>query len=493
MGSSISVVMLLLSLVGDNELLNYVSTQDYWKNQQVKVEAATMLAYLKAPEKPGDTSAAIKDLGSDDFKVREAATAKLVEMGPGIIPQVQPLTESKDAEISQRAKDIIAKLNKKTAAQSANKLMAIRTLGELKSKEALPALEKLTDSKEPFVADQAKRAIAAINGKMIELAKVDAQALAGDVYLLPKNVALVAQASANFGKPTSGAKLIEMLLAQAPEGSNKEEITAKVSEGTLKALEMVGNIRRDGVTMGLADEMGRNKETGKESGFVVLIARGQYDPAKVKAAILDAGKDRMASTTIEGIEAITPTEQGRGEKMVILMPSSQMIVFSVGPTKDCVPVKELAAALKAGKGTFGENADMVKLVKGVKAGCPIWGVVRMSESYKQDEKILANVDSAMLTTEVKDGVIKAAVTFEGTDDEKVKTAKGNLDEALASAKKEMDRMAGRMPAFKVIGDIKTSLDGKKMSATLELKDEDLKSGLVGLVTSMFSARTRAMP
>ena len=122
-----SLMMLLLS-GGANELLDFVPTDAYWKAKEVTVSVQTI-------------SADLESLKADD-------TSK---------------------------------------ATAVRRLMAIRTLGELKDKSALPALEKLTDSKEMFVADYAKRAIANIEGKPLVIGIPDnsAQMREKDLWMLP--------------------------------------------------------------------------------------------------------------------------------------------------------------------------------------------------------------------------------------------------------------------------------------------------------------------
>src|SRR5437764_8476301 len=103
------MLMMLLG-GGANDLLDLVHTDSYWKAKQVTVSVEQLItdANSKAPVNP-------------------------------------------DAAAPQAA--------------GVRRLMAIRTLGELKKAEALTMLQSLVDSKEPFVADYAKAAIAAIEGK----------------------------------------------------------------------------------------------------------------------------------------------------------------------------------------------------------------------------------------------------------------------------------------------------------------------------------------
>src|SRR5438874_8131953 len=76
--------------------------------------------------------------------------------------------KSKDVEIT--VPNIMLELNSiKTddtaKATAVRRLMAIRTLGELKGADAVTSLKAQLDSKEMFVADYSQRALDAIQGK----------------------------------------------------------------------------------------------------------------------------------------------------------------------------------------------------------------------------------------------------------------------------------------------------------------------------------------
>ena len=105
--------MLWVLLIGGGELdlLDLVSTDGYWKAKGVSVTVEAMLRELEAPEpKAPDVAALIRDLGADDFDTRERAEQRLSAMGGKIHKQVAALLTSKDAEIVERARRILAKL-----------------------------------------------------------------------------------------------------------------------------------------------------------------------------------------------------------------------------------------------------------------------------------------------------------------------------------------------------------------------------------------------
>jgi hypothetical protein len=96
-------MMLVLLAGGGNDLLDYLPAKHYWQAKSVTVTTENLLAELKAD--PKDKATAVR------------------------------------------------------------RLMAIRTLGEQKDPNALPALKKLLGSKELFEDEYARRAVAAIEGR----------------------------------------------------------------------------------------------------------------------------------------------------------------------------------------------------------------------------------------------------------------------------------------------------------------------------------------
>ena len=69
--------------------------------------------------------------------------------------------------------------------QEIAKLMAMRGLGALGDKAALPALQKVLESKHRFYPEQARAAIAQIEGNQYVRPAADAAAMESDLALLP--------------------------------------------------------------------------------------------------------------------------------------------------------------------------------------------------------------------------------------------------------------------------------------------------------------------
>ena len=76
MAPSFSMVLMLLAMVGQtgNHLLDFASTEAYWKSKNVAVSVETMLAELKPPPAAADMNRQIVELASPDPAAREAAS-----------------------------------------------------------------------------------------------------------------------------------------------------------------------------------------------------------------------------------------------------------------------------------------------------------------------------------------------------------------------------------------------------------------------------------
>ena len=293
-----SIFGLILALLagGPNDLLDYIPTDAYWKHQAVTVNAETLIKELTGVP-AGDISKLIEDLGANDYKVREATQKKIAAMGPTVIGQLEKATQAPDPEIASRAKALIGQFNGSKAA-AVRRLMVMRTLGEMRSKEAVAVLRPLLASKEPFEADYAAAALAAIEGRPHARPQPDAGTRAADLGVLPAGLDFVAQAVAirtpaaalatqpasDLARaPTSPAEhaaaMIEMLttLERTPDTYREHLVDQAIT-----AAETVGNIRIDGLTVGSAEG------SGGQSDLMVVMLRGQYDHQKAPAAIARA-------------------------------------------------------------------------------------------------------------------------------------------------------------------------------------------------------------
>ena len=454
----ITILMVLLG-GGGNDLLDFVPTEAFWKSQEVEVTTAKLLGELKSAE-AADASKLIKQLGASQQADREQAQRKLEAMGPGVLPQLRKAAKSPDAEVAMRIDSLIASLSKKGAARTARRLMAIRALGEGKDREALPALRKLLKSKAVFEAEYAAAAIAGIEGKPFKRTGASGKAMASDLWLLPGNCAAVGQVRLTPGKPISVEQVAKKLAPMMPEGG-AEAALATVNEVIISLAVQLGNIRLEGVTFGVADDVGNG------SGYVVFVVRGLYDPAAVRSIMIN--RLRLESEKMGGLELF----RVQGNAAVILA-SKDRFIFLAGPSRDKLPIQEMAAALKSGKGKLADNKPMAKLIKSADRSGPIWAACCISETYRQSS-LLAPLRTLTLTAKRRPKELHLTLSAIGTDVEKVAAAVKEFNGHMAKGREELARAAERMPMLKpmaeFIGSIKATAKGANATVTARLPGE----------------------
>ena len=409
----IVVMMLALGTGGGGDTLSYVPTDAYWKAKNVAVTAEAMAAELKAPvAQPADANA-------------------------------------------PKANDI-------------RRLMAIRALGELKAKDAAAALKALTESKELFVADYARDALAAIEGKPTIAPRPAAAVLAKDVGVLGANCAAVFQVCLRL-KTQPG---MDALMAQMPEMDEaaKADTKDRLLQTLIPMLERSGNARLEAMTLGVSDDIGPRK------GSIVMIARGVYD-ANATREVLRSASDFTASVkrenpTFDGVEVIRV-----GGDAGFILPSDDCLVLVTGPGTKELPYEATIKAIKAGKGSLAENAEMAKLLKSVDANSPLWAVIEVSEAYGQCP-YLDGLDSVTLTANVKDDTIAASVAAIGKDANDVpqflESVKADIDSAKDRLTKTVERFAAAKvicePFISLLDSISIKADGVKLTAKAEIKN-----------------------
>ncbi|HUT37579.1 MAG TPA: hypothetical protein VNE39_29130 [Planctomycetota bacterium] len=474
------LLMLLLSGGGwGNDLMDYLPTSAYWKAKGVEVSAERMTAELAVAE-PADLAQLIRDLGAQKHETREAASAKLRAIGPVAIPALKKAAESDDPEVRTRARELLAGLSGGAQANAIRRLMAIRTLGEQKKPEAVAALRPLLESKEPFVADYAARAIAAIEGRAHERPAPTREMLWRDLCLLPANCGIVAQLRMPGGQTTSFEEALKTIVPTLPGGQDVGKAVAELTKGISAVAERVGNLRLEGLTLGVADDV------GNKTGFVVIVARGRYDAAAVKAAFTQLN---LNATKVEGMDTFSPDRELR------LIPcSDERFVFTGGPSSEQLPLKELAAALQANADKPALAAKMLDLIKGIGPDAPVWAAVAMSDTYRQ-ASFLAPYDTITATgRNAEVGVLAVTVAAVGKDPEAVKGSVAEVEKGVKEGLAEIKQHAAEMPFVKPIVEVMESIRietaGAKATLTAKLKGQG--AALMMPMMMLWGVRSSAM-
>jgi hypothetical protein len=481
-------------LGGGSDLLDYVPSQDYWQAKGVTVTADGLVKELAPPKAGENIARLLVDLGSPTTAVRDAATAKIVAMGPGVLPQLKEASKLGDPEISHKAAELYEQINRSQKATQVRRLMAIRTLGEMKAKEAVTALQGLTNSDEPFVADYAKAALAAIDGKSYERPHPDTS---DDAWLMPDKTRSVFHLSFRGGKPIDlDAVMKSMPRPQIAPGGNAPkapDAAAMRNEAVghfIEVADRVGNIRLDGITVGLAGEMGPN------TGYVVVVAHGQYDAAAV-TDLVGGLKDIFKNTKAVGGTSVFSSEGG---EVNVLFPSNDRAMLVGGPGArnaggNVLPIEEMVTAVRKNAGGLKDSkeaAGMAKLLKSVDMKQPLWGAAEVTPTYRE-APFLEPFDTITLVGKAagdKGDSLDFRFDAQGTDPDKVRAAVGMVNQGLDQAKQGMKRDEEHMPpewkpmlktAKDLVESMKCQADGKAANLTGSLQQD----GTGMLIMSLF--------
>ena len=479
MGSPIMLLMMLMGGGGGNDLADFIDTNSYWALQSVEVTLPAMKAQL-APANADAAAALAKDLIGDDAAKSRAAAAKIKSIGLAAMPHLEKAARDAQGkpEKAARVQNLIGQLYANVQGPAVRRLMAIRTLGELKKRDALATLQPLLKSKILFEAEYARAAIAAIEGKEFKRPSLPAKERIKDIWLLPANCGVVGQAVMPPGKPVDIGKAIKAMGQMGGGGQAPQKMLPQLTSMIAMAAGHVGNVRIDAVTIGAANDIGNRK------GFAVLIVRGRYDKKALKEMLLQVG--RSNTETIDGTEVFKPDNE-----FAIFLPSSDRLVLVAGPRKVQTPVAQMIAAVKAGKGALTADSDMGKLIKTVDTTSPIWAASKMSETYRK-APLLVPFDTVTMTSRIARGVQNFKLVAVGTDAEKVAQAVKEFDGHMAEGRRETAKQAERMPMFKPMADfiasIKAVTDGPKVTVTAGMKGN---AATMGIFIPMMTLKVRS--
>jgi hypothetical protein len=477
------MALLLMVTSGGMDLLSALTPAQYWAAKGKTPTLQELIVDVGDAGPPGDVKQLVSDLSSSEFKTRSNAQKALEAMGPDVIPQLKDATASKDAEVATVAKAIVLKLSAGAKARDVERLMAIRTLGEKKERSALPALKAALTSKDPFVAEYAARAVGEIEGHPVTAAdhRVDVEK---DLWLLPKETGTVLQET---GMPWGAAFDVAAVAAKGSVAAPgrpamvpvlpKEELEKRLSEWVVQAAERVGAVRLDGATLAVSADM------GDRTGWVVVIAHGQYDRAGVVSAIKTAAGEMVTEATVGSATVLTMGPEARIAFM------DGRVVLLTGPPQDTTKDDVIGAIIKAadggGAGTIKENAALAGLIGKADRSGPLWGASIVPEVVKKEAGMA--YDRATLSTKVTGTTVSFVVTGEGSDAEKVKATGEMVEAGVASGTTELKQMAGQ------VGGLGDALKGEvDVMESLKVKTEGTTTVLTGeagpsLVESMKSS------
>jgi len=341
------------------------------------------------------------------------------------------------------------------------RLMAIRTLGELKKPEALPVLEELTKSQEMFVSEYARRAIATIGGKSFEKPALSDEQRAADLWLLPADCRVILQQTLAGAQSETIDALIDAAQLPAVAGRppmDKAQMKAELTKRTLLVAEQVGDIRFDGVTAALSSD------PGDKSGFGMLIVRARYDAAAARVALR---KLQVQTKNVGAMEIFVPQEQ-----IAVLFPSDDRIIIITGASGDQLPIEPMLAALKNGKGELNTVQEMTKLIESIDTKQSLWGVMKVTDAYRK-ASIIAPFDSITLVGQVKAGLLDLRIEGLGDNANAVKDAAAEVTQSAQQALADLKPAVAQMPfiqhLIEIFESVKCTSEGLRATLTASVK------------------------
>jgi hypothetical protein len=217
--------------------------------------------------------------------------------------------------------------------------------------------------------------------------------------------------------------------------------------------EQTGDIRVDGVTIGVSDSVGPN------SGFVTMIVRGKWDAEAVRSAI---GAQLNKTVTQGELEFMVPQQNFEG--IAVAVPSDELFVLTGGPNQGVLPLEDIGTAVKTGKGKFEENADLVKAINSIDTTQLNWAALVVAGTYAQAPQ-LAPFESLTLVGKIDGDNVKYEAKGNGKDADAVKSAVDQFSSIINEGKGELTRAAEQNPIVQPLVDFWNSIELKSEGTT----------------------------
>jgi len=471
------MLMLMVPIGAGNDLLDCVSSEQYWSARGVEVSVDSMKAELQVGQSP-DISALVRDLGSEDFATRERATRAIRRVGPLAISQLEKAKDSNDPEVAYRARMLLRHMGHGQQTKQTRVLMAVRTLGELGDQRGLETLERLTSSDEAFVAEYARRSINQIERQPLSSPSRTQDEYDREIWLMPKGCGAVGQLTARKKIPIRLEQVFEriLLLVDDPEDAEEQRIRMAQMRGMIHdVIDRIGNVRVDTLTFAISERIDNRQ------GFVVFSLHGRYEKERILSFFEQFGTPR---TRVEDIDAFVPDDE-----VCFLFPNNERFIFIAGPDEEALPIKEIAASLKAGTGSLKENEELAKLIDDTDRTQTAWYAMHMTPQYKE-APVLNALTSITATLRQEETGLKATIDAKGDDAAKLTAAVVMFDMGLKMAINEIEDEIDDMPMMQPMVDMLKSIKHERkdlnvvVTAEMEGNGADLLTSLAGAVFGM---------
>ena len=441
--STLPFLLMYLLAGGASDLLDAVPSDIYWESKGVVVTAETLTRELARPPAAGDLSKIIDAFGSDDPAIRADAAEKARAAGPAAIEQLEESAKSDNPQIAGLSRKVLIQLKTGDKAGAVRRLMAIRTAGEKKLAALLPRLKELAADDDYFTADYAAAAIAAIEEKPFTRKH---EASGDDVWLLPDGVRMAAHLSFTGGQVPLAGDFMAMMTGTGQEAdpnvapdiaAERRKSLQEAMRQILDVAEKLGNVRIDGITVGLAGDI------GPDSGYVVMIFHGRYDARAALEVMRGFQPDRAKSTNVNGVDGLTVGGDG-----VFLFPDNTRLAYIDGPNQNKhAPLDAIAGALRTGNQPLKGVPEMVKLIGQVDTKAPVWGAMQVTDAYRAED-FFRGLQWITLTSAPKDKGVTFRFEAQAVNAAEMASAVTKVDAELNKARERMKRRPenGRGPA-----------------------------------------------
>lgn len=454
------LTLLVLVCGGARDLTGFLSTDAYWKAKGIAISIGQLTRELE-PVKAADVSTPIAELDADDPNTREAATNKILAVGPGALPALVETVKNGSPEASVRAAKLLVQIRAAYKPAYVRRLMAIRTLGEMKDPNAVAVLRPLLDSQEMFEAEYARSAIAMIEGKAHAPPVATEAERAADVFLLPSRLDMVFQAAPSI----DGTFTFEKMIAQLPfEKVHKTKSRQEWIGKLVGILETAGNVRIDAITVGFYAA-----PPGVPGNYIV-VARGEFDATAICALLRTI---TQKSEIVDGTNVFQIDTDA-----AVLVSSNRRLVFLGREAGGDLGINTMAAALKKGAGDLAGNADFQNLFKSIDRTAPVWLVANLTPGLKEVIGPLGNFDTVTIVasqSKDKDKLVADLSLVAVTSDriraqQGVAGFRGMLQNSVADGRREQELRPFIKPIVDFAESVKVDIDGGKMTAKGSLRD-----------------------
>ncbi|MEM9347472.1 MAG: hypothetical protein AAGB26_12720 [Planctomycetota bacterium] len=369
-------------------------------------------------------------------------------------------------------------------ATAADRLMAIRALGEISTGEdadpadsarALKTLKPFVGSEEPFVDRYAKRSIAWIEGRDPEpYPSLPDAVYDQDLALLPDHMSVVGQLKMrnNVG-PVNLAQLIPDIKVDGE--SVRDQMMQEFLPGILQGVELIGNARIDLVTVGV-------RLTSEEEFYLAVIARGRYDRAAVQIALEEEiGDDVEASFYSVGDVEVVAVQNY--DPVAFLMPSDELFILLFAEDRDAkLPVGLFAEKVQQADRRPSFNQTLSKQIEAIdRKQSDIWLAVEFTPLALQEpesREFFGAFDAARAYAEVDgEGVLDVKWVGEGRAAGQLKKQVAFFEEQVKEVIEDITRDKQRMPApmqgmmdpvIEMMKSMTFKADGKTMTGGMKI-------------------------